>query len=136
MKGVGAYFRVLRESQGITQVWVAEQADTSETSVYRIEAGKQTPGLEIMLGIIHALRGSVTDVRELLRDDNAKEEDGRKRAEAWLSVSDQAKVAAFRSDPANYGAVSLAQKVQEDPELRRAFTQIVDALRDQQDAAQ
>lgn len=134
MAGVGAYFRTLREKQGITRAWVAEQAGTSETSLYRIESGKQKPGLELMLGIIDAVRGSVADVRALLLNSDAKEEQGRVYAERYLSSFDQTKILAFREDPANHSAVSLAHKVETDPELRRAFIQIVDALRDREDA--
>lgn len=99
MTGVGAYFRTLREKQGITRAWVAEQAGTTETSLYRIESGSQKPGLEIMLGIIQAVRGSVADVRELLRDKDAKEDEGRRRAEATLSEVQLREADRIATDP-------------------------------------
>lgn len=135
MAGVGAYFRTLREKQGITRAWVAEQAGTSETSLYRIELGNQKPGLELMLGIIDALRGSVADVRALLIDDEAKEDEGRSRAETLLSGSFRAKIEIAEREPDIDVLVGLAHKVATDAELRKAFSRIVDALRDQEDEA-
>lgn len=90
MAGVGAYFRTLREKQGISRAWVAERAGTTETSLYRIEQGLQKPGLEIMLGIIDAVRGSVGDVRELLKSKEANGKEGEQRADdILLRLSDR-----------------------------------------------
>lgn len=118
MAGVGAYFRTLRERQGITRAWVAEKAGTSETSLYRIESGIQKPGLEIMLGIIDAVRGSVGDVRDLLRDDNAKEPEGVRRAEVVLTAVQYAEGKRLATDPST---ADIARQLAEDPEFFEAL---------------
>lgn len=130
MAGVGAYFRTLREKQGITRAWVADHSGTSETSLYRIELGKQKPGLEIMLGIIDAVHGSISDVRALLGDKNAREPEGLARAERYLSESQQAKIAAFQEEIGVENAAAAADLVLRDPELRRAILRLADAMRD------
>lgn len=76
MSGVGAYIRTLREKQGITRSWVAEQVKTSETSLYRIELGKQAPATALLIGIVKAVRGSFDDVEMLLRNDGGESDGG------------------------------------------------------------
>jgi DNA-binding XRE family transcriptional regulator len=126
MTSVGAYFRTLREKQGITRAWVAEQAETTETSLYRIESGKQTPGLELMLGIIHVLRGSVGDVRDLLRDEDAKEERGRKLAEQRLA----AEYRQINDMVSNPDTAAIAHKLVHHPNFWTAVERAAQSLAD------
>jgi DNA-binding XRE family transcriptional regulator len=114
MTSVGAYFRTLREKQGITRAWVAEQAETTETSLYRIESGKQTPGLELMLGIIHVLRGSVGDVR------------GRKLAEQRLA----AEYRQINDMVSNPDTAAIAHKLVHDPNFWTAVERAAQSLAD------
>jgi DNA-binding XRE family transcriptional regulator len=121
MTGVGAYIRTLREKQGITRAWLAEQVDTSDTSLYRIENGQQQPGLELMLGIIQHVRGSVGDIRHLLRDENAREDEGRQLAEIRLSESQLALIDNHIDEIGQNAAQALADRLMNDPAFRQSI---------------
>jgi hypothetical protein len=91
MKAVGAYLRTLREGRGLSRVWVAEQAGTNDTSIYRVEQRGQEAGPKILIGFVRAVSGSFDDIDELLKVDDLPVDVGVRLAEQRLS-SEQAHV--------------------------------------------
>src|SRR5688572_2207965 len=86
MKAVGAYLQTLREGRGLSRVWVAEQAGTNDTSIYRVEQRGQEAGPKILIGFVRAVNGSFDDIDELLRDDDLPVDVGVQFAQRRLSV--------------------------------------------------
>ena len=134
MAAVGQYIRALREGQHISRTGLASQLEVDATTLWRIEEGKQEPSGSLLVNLVTAVRGSFDDIHRLLNSKSIDEDESRRVAAARLSRADLSRLAAIREEPANYSIVSLAEKVSTDPELRRAFVQIVDAIRDQEDA--
>lgn len=122
MEGLSVYLRTLREKQGMSRVWLAEQAETSDTSIYRIEKGTQEPGPDILIGMVQALRGSWDDVRLLLKKDYAKPEKGQELAEQRIA---DAEVTRFVSREGTARATRLAERLRRDPQLLEQIVQAV-----------
>jgi transcriptional regulator with XRE-family HTH domain len=52
----GKVIRQLRDEKKITQEKLAELADIDRTYIYRLEAGKRSPSLDVLFRIADALR--------------------------------------------------------------------------------
>lgn len=65
---VGANIRERREKAGLTQEYVAEQADVSQVLLCRIEKGVLPPSLRVIASIAKTLGCTVDD---LLKDESA-----------------------------------------------------------------
>jgi transcriptional regulator with XRE-family HTH domain len=125
MAGLASYIRTLREGQGITRAWLAEQAGTTETSLYRIENGKQEPSGQLLLNLVAAVRGSYTDARNLLAGNGADEHTGRELAEKRLSQAEIAMIDSLIEDIGDEEAERLADQLVNDPEFRRSIIRAV-----------
>ena len=85
MEAVGTYLRTLRDAHGLTRTDVAAEAGTNESQVQRIEAGEIDTRSSLLMRFVQAVAGNPYDVYELSVSNEATAEDGRARAQAWLS---------------------------------------------------
>lgn len=91
MIAVRGYIRGLREAHGLTRNDVASQVSIvlgrsiDTTTIWRIEVGKQNPGLDIFLSLLGVLKGSPGIVQLLFDFPDASEEDGYSLARDWVS---------------------------------------------------
>lgn len=130
MSGVGAYIRTLREKQGITRSWVAEQVRTSETSLYRIEMGKQAPATALLIGIVKAIKGSFDDVEVLLQGNGSKSEVGEGLADTRLTQYAEEQAGSFRRRVGKDRADVIARRLASDPDFVSAIRRLASELDD------
>jgi transcriptional regulator with XRE-family HTH domain len=95
----------IRTAQGLSQRTLAKLAKTSQQQIQRIEAGKQTARLEVVVSICHALGETIDKVfpgtKKLLKKVNALPG----AEDAWVALTDPAhedefEKAGIDSDPA------------------------------------
>lgn len=125
MKAVGAYLQTLREGRGLSRVWVAEQAGTNDTSIYRVEQRGQESKPKILIPLVRAVRGSFDDIGELLKDDDLPIEEGVKLAEVRLRAEHDALIDESSGNIDHTMARQLADRVLTDPEFLEDFIRSV-----------
>jgi transcriptional regulator with XRE-family HTH domain len=59
---LGETIRAKRKGAGFTQEKLAEKADLSTIFISRVERGKESPSVDSLVKIAHALRTSVRDL--------------------------------------------------------------------------
>lgn len=59
---VGENIRRIRESKGITQAWLAEQAGISQAMLCQIERGTKNPSLQVGKAIAEAVGCCIEDL--------------------------------------------------------------------------
>lgn len=102
---LGGYIRGLREERG----WSASEVvvrmkpilgrNVDPTTVWKIETGRMNPGSDLLLAMLHALAGSVTEAWAIMRRADFSEADGEERGRAaarGLTITDD-DVAVLRS---------------------------------------
>jgi transcriptional regulator with XRE-family HTH domain len=83
---VGAYLRYLREAQGLQATDIAEQIDTNQTQVWRIEHWKSDTRSTLLFKLIRAVGGDVNDVEMLIHNPDATKSDGEALAKLRLGL--------------------------------------------------
>lgn len=86
MKAVGSYLRILREAERIGRGALAQQINTDDSQIERIEKGKIDTRGSLLFAFIRAVRGNAEHVMVLLLDEAATEADGQVLAKSWLRV--------------------------------------------------
>lgn len=73
---LGEKIKEQRKRQGLSQAQLAEKADVHEKQIYRIEMGKNSPSIDTVLKIIHALQMDirVLDINNLRNFNPIKDE--------------------------------------------------------------
>lgn len=92
-KAFGSYVATLRDAKGLTQAQAAAAIAAhlpSKKLVTRMvtyyEAGENFPGVDVLLGILKVLGGTLEDATYLMLGTFADETDeGRAKADAWLA---------------------------------------------------
>lgn len=89
MEAVSIYLRLLRNDMGLSREKAAARAGISSKTLERWEGAdtENEPGITKLKQLVRALGGSAKDAAELLIRDDAKEEEGRQAAIAWLALS-------------------------------------------------
>lgn len=85
MQAAGMYLRTLRDWEKLTQKDVAQKLGVSTKQVERWEKGDSDPSSTALAAFIELVHGSAEQVKRLILDKNATEEDGRELARRWLS---------------------------------------------------
>jgi transcriptional regulator with XRE-family HTH domain len=86
LKAAGAYFTRLRKDARLSRLAFSKEVNTSDSNLMRIEQGNQEAGSILVATIIRKLEANPIDVIDLLLLEDATEQDGIDRAEAWLEV--------------------------------------------------
>lgn len=88
MTAFAAWVEARRDAMKWSRAKLAMELGISEMSVYRIERQGQQPEPELLARIISVLQGSWSAVRDLLLNDAATDEDGRRAATEGLPPID------------------------------------------------
>lgn len=75
IEAVGAYLQRLRQKKEMSRIQLATLVGTTETSLWRIESGKQEPRGPLLFALVQAVDGRIEDVQQLLFDDTATRDD-------------------------------------------------------------
>jgi transcriptional regulator with XRE-family HTH domain len=70
MEAVGAYLRILRDAEGLTQKQVASKIRVASKTIERWEAGEHEPTLTNLRPYVRLVRGSLARVLQMLLDKN------------------------------------------------------------------
>lgn len=100
MVAVGAYLQKQRKESGLTQEEVGRQLGVTGRAVSDWEAGRYSPGFDLMVRLLRVIGGSVEEAARLLLDD-----DGPVR----LSPNQQSRIQALIDD---VGADAVLDAVQ------------------------
>lgn len=84
MEAVGSYIQTLRDKQSVSRARMAEDIGTTENTLWRIESGRQEPGVSLLARILQYVQGSIEDVFRLAARADATVEDGRREAQKAL----------------------------------------------------
>lgn len=74
MEAMGSYIQALRGK--ISRARMADDIGTTENTLWRIESGKQEPGLDLLVRIMNYVNGSLDDAIRLATKPDATAEDG------------------------------------------------------------
>jgi transcriptional regulator with XRE-family HTH domain len=80
IEAVGAYIQRLRQKKDMSRIHLAKLVDTTETSLWRIESGKQEPRGPLLFALVQAVEGRIEDVQQLMFDDTATRDDAERLA--------------------------------------------------------
>src|SRR5512145_307823 len=114
MEAAASYLRKIRESRKISRGRLAAQLDVSEMSIWRIEEEGQEPRAVLFMSLVRTLGASWDDLMALIADAKASREDGRNRAEQFLSAERKAEELRRiypTSEQARQRATQLVQKL-------------------------
>lgn len=127
----GAYIRTLREARHLSRAKLAALAGTHESQIERIEKGDQDTRASLLVAMVQAVRGNLTQIGRLLLTEAATADDGRQSAQAWLSHEEQRKSARFiRGMPDSQAAAMLAlvERLRAHPEALLRLRGYLDGL--------
>lgn len=88
-EAAGAYLRLLRNQQGLTQTALAERLKVAGNTIWRIEAGQQQPGGDLLAALLSLLKGSSEYYHTLLQDKQATKDDAARYAKMAQSMTDE-----------------------------------------------
>lgn len=75
-EAVGAYLRTLRESLKLTQVALAEDVETNESQIIRLEQGRVDTRGSLLMAVTQVLGGRPDDIQRLILNPQATARDG------------------------------------------------------------
>jgi transcriptional regulator with XRE-family HTH domain len=87
IEAVGAYLQRLRQKKEMSRIQLATLVGTTETSLWRIESGKQEPRGPLLFALVNAVGGRIEDVQKLLLDETATKDDADQLANQAFSQS-------------------------------------------------
>jgi DNA-binding XRE family transcriptional regulator len=126
-KPLGAYIRVLRRHlrPRVSQRKLAETVETSNNTIYRIEAGVQEPQ-EVLAAILSAIGGRIEDVPKLKAPDASIDLAERLAAEA---ITERALLEWAKTDKQRMQLLNRIKEMSDDdPELRSRIDGYLDRL--------
>lgn len=85
MIAAGAYLWELRDAKRLSREELAAEIGTNDVQIMRIEKGEIDTRGSLLLRFIHKVNGDFEEVVRLMDDPTATEEEGRRRALAWLN---------------------------------------------------
>lgn len=127
------YLQVVRKGRGLTRSQVSARIQallpallTSESTVWRIEKGKQEPSAPLLMAFVQAVQGSIEDVKYLLLNTKATPNDARELAQQWLRLSPEQRAlleaqADASTDEDLLAVITLFEQMRTDVTLRRQF---------------
>lgn len=86
MEAVGSYLQALRDKRHISRARMADDIGTTENTLWRIESGRQEPGLSLLARMVVYVQGSIDEVVRLASRTDAGIEDGKKAAQQVHTV--------------------------------------------------
>jgi transcriptional regulator with XRE-family HTH domain len=115
----GAYFKTLREKQGLSQEALGKKIDLSGKQVYNWERGTSFPGGETLVALMEIIGGSFDHLRILFQQ-KSNEQLGEDLANEWLSVSDHVEFSQIATKAQASGKlaelISIIEQLESDPE--------------------
>ena len=85
----GAYIRTLREARHLSRAKLAALAGTHESQIERIEKGDQDTRGSLLVAMVQAVGGNLSQIGRLLLNEAATADNGRQIAQAWLVHEEQ-----------------------------------------------
>lgn len=148
IEAVGAYLQRLRQKKELSRAQLATLVDVTETSLWRIESGKQEPRGTLLFALIKAVDGSSDDVQTLLFGADATVEDAELLAEEWwskrtgepvqqepkpsatdIATAEQVeRISSFLDDFSRdeiQSIMAVIQRIQTDPEKRKTLLKVI-----------
>lgn len=122
MEAVGSYIQTLRDKQSVSRARMAEEIGTTENTLWRIESGRQEPGISLLARILQYVQGSLQEVTNLAAKADATAEDGRRAAERSTL------------QPIQLTSEQVSQIASLDPETREAVFRIVRQLQQEKES--
>lgn len=123
MVAVGVYLQERRKAAGLTQEEVARRLGVVGRTVSDWEAGRYSPGFDLMVRLIGVIGGKVSDVvQHLLADDP-------QLADQVLTQAERDSILAVATtDPNRAALLRRIAGLSDDPELRARINGYLDAL--------
>lgn len=126
MVAVGAYLQERRKAAGLTQEEVARRIGVVSKTVSDWEAGRYSPGFDLMVRLVGVVGGKIDDVvRHFLRDEpgGADEVLTQSERDSILAIAD--------TDPKRVALLRRIAQMSNDPELRARIEGYLDGLEGQ-----
>lgn len=137
MKATGAYLRVLRTRQHLSQGKLAEMVGVTGNTIWRIEVGDQEPKAAQLAALLTTLHGRIEDVQKLITDKTATTRDAERLADEALSAHERASVLALaNTDEKRRSLLLRIAHLTDDPILAARIEGYLDALESGRDPPQ
>lgn len=123
MVAVGAYLQERRKAAGLTQDEVARRLGVVARTVSDWEAGRYSPGFDLMVRLVGVIGGKIDDVvRYFLKDEPGK-------ADQVLTQSERDSILAIaNTDPKRAAILRRVAQMTDDPALRERLAGYLDGL--------
>lgn len=125
MIAASTYFRVLRDSRGLSRAKLASVLDVSEMTIWRLEEEGQEPKAELLTGLVRTLKARWEDVEALLVNPLATAADGQQRADNLIAMASQ------MSDQELDEAIALFEGLRSDPKALSRWLGYGERLREE-----
>jgi transcriptional regulator with XRE-family HTH domain len=129
MEATGAYLRVLRTRQHLSQGKLAELVGVTGNTIWRIEAGDQEPKAAQLAALLTTLHGRIEDIQKLISDKAATIRDAERLADEALSARERASLLALvDTDEKRRSLLLRIAQLTDDPILAARLEGYLDAL--------